>query len=328
MIDTPISKSVQQYLKNSLLKVRLENSLIFYGEKYLGKLETAKYYVRLIMCENDKDLELCNTCSSCLQAIHNNNSFFYLEVEPEKKQITVEQIRNLINFVEKTSLSSTHKLVIIKDVEKLSPNAANALLKTIEENRGNHTIIMTSSFIEEIPLTLCSRSILLRFNQISDNEIYEYLLKRGASREIALEKSKLANGKIGLAQKFFDDSDFYNYYMENILFFLNLLNIKIHERICLSDSILNKQDSNNVQRDSFLEKLSIWQRCLRDLILMDYNIYANKYYKNFKNNFNEIIDQMNTSRLINIYNAMQKAKNLLKNNSSPKLAMELLLIDL
>lgn len=132
-------------------------SLLLVGEKDIGKSIFANDLAKSILCLNRTTDKACGNCQSCIW-IEKNSHPDLLVIESEEKStvIKVDQIRQLIQFSQITS-ETGKKIIIIHDADEMNLNAANALLKTLEEPTNNCYLILVTSYPKKLPITIVSR---------------------------------------------------------------------------------------------------------------------------------------------------------------------------
>jgi DNA polymerase-3 subunit delta' len=179
-------------LKNLYSKKKMPNKILFSGEKGIGKCTLAYHVINYILSlgeENsydDKNL-LINSENRSFKLIQNksNPNFILIDVSIDKKNIDIDQIRNLIVSLNKSSFNNKPRIVLIDNIELLNLNSVNALLKILEEPNDNINFILINNNKKILP-TLKSRcldfKIQLNFkqsidtiNKILNNNIYDLL---------------------------------------------------------------------------------------------------------------------------------------------------------
>ena len=135
------------------------HAYLLHGRTGVGKTYLASNLARIAVCESIADNPFgCGRCRSCtLNDEENHPDIKYLQVEGGASQITVEQSRDLIEFYTLKSHYGLRRVGLILNADRLNRNAANALLKIVEEPPANAIIFLTASKIAYIPLTLRSR---------------------------------------------------------------------------------------------------------------------------------------------------------------------------
>lgn len=126
------------------------------------KFTLAKHYAQFVLCKNSTT-EACGNCRSCVLFNAGNHPDFVI-VQPEEKSTTIkiEQIRKLVHFLGQTSLLEGYQVVIITPSEAMNKAAANGLLKTLEEPRGQVLMMLLTHQITAVPATIRSRCHCIR----------------------------------------------------------------------------------------------------------------------------------------------------------------------
>ena len=180
----------------SLIKLysenKLPNKILFSGEKGIGKCTLAYHMVNYILSLSEenpydtKNLQI-NSENKSFKLVQNKSSpnFILIDVSADKKNIDIDQIRNLILSLNKSSFNDKPRIVLIDNIELLNINSVNALLKILEEPNDNINFILINNNKKILP-TLKSRclnfKIQLSFeqsidtiNKILNNNIYDLL---------------------------------------------------------------------------------------------------------------------------------------------------------
>jgi len=184
-------------------KKRTNQSVLFSGEEGIGKTTLAFYLAHTLLCLK-KGKEPCQNCESCLEYQKKCHPDF-LAVSPEKGLISIEKVREIINFLSFKPKLSGLKIVIIDDSEKMTKEAQNALLKILEEPNLDNLIILVSSYPEKLLPTILSRLLVIKFSLAKKKEIIDYLVKEfSLSLAKAEEIAQMSQGKIAEAVKLLD----------------------------------------------------------------------------------------------------------------------------
>lgn len=180
-------EDVYKLLNNSYKKNRLVHTYLFHGPRGTLKYEASKYLASLILCENHNGCGKCNECINIQKEI-NTNLFM---ISPDGQTIKKSQIIDLENEFSLTSDQS--RVFIIKDIDKATSASANSLLKFLEETNENCYGILLTENIDNVLLTIKSRSQIVNFRPINRQIIYNDLLENNIDSEIALVISTLTN---------------------------------------------------------------------------------------------------------------------------------------
>ncbi len=148
----------------------LTNSLLFTGKKSVGKYKTALALAQNMLCSQGD--EACGQCGHCLRVAKEQHESI-LFIKPEKGMIKVDKAREIIQFLSKKLNSDECRIVIIDGAEKMNPQAANALLKTLEEPPQNCYLFLISSSLYSMLTTIRSRCQIIRFGQLTKQQIQQ-----------------------------------------------------------------------------------------------------------------------------------------------------------
>mgnify|MGYP001558009498 CR=1 FL=1 len=314
-----------EFLAKILAKNNISGSYIFTGPANIGKVTAAHFFAHSLVCEDQgQSIFPCGKCPACTQAAKNIHSdIYFIKKEPEKKNISIEQVRDFIRNLSMSSFLNSYKIGIIKDAENLSESAVNALLKTLEEPKIKVVIILTVADLEVLPKTIISRSQVLRFKTVAGNIIYDELIKNHqASRSQAKNFSRLSAGRPAVALKFFQDKEYYEYYKNYIKSFTGLLNSDINERFMAIANIFGKETHGQDAVKLAAGVINIWQNLARDLMLMELNLTDLIQHEPFSQELAEVKSKLNLKALLNLINILKQSREYLAANVNPKLALE------
>ena len=165
-------------LKNLYLNKKFPNKIILSGEKGIGKCTLAYHLINYILSSNedhnyDTKYYKINKDSKSFKLIKNksNPNFNLIDLEEGKKNIDINQIRDLISNLNKSSFNTNPRFVLIDNINLLNLNSVNALLKVIEEPNDNINFILINSNKRVLP-TLKSRCISFKVS-LSQNQVIE-----------------------------------------------------------------------------------------------------------------------------------------------------------
>lgn len=308
-----------EFLDRSLVSGKLAQTYVFAGPEDLGKSTLALAFARNLIVSDVNEIRDFSSVNSDLHI---------LSRETGKKNISIEAVRDFVKMLSLSSFLNSYKIGIIKEAETLSVEAANALLKTLEEPRDKVIIILLSSSVDLLLPTIVSRSQVLYFYPASLETVYDYLvsdlkLKRGDAKDLA----SLAAGRPLLAAKFAQDETLYQRYVETAKLFLTFLRMTIPDRLQALDSYLT---GNPLTSDRALDILESWQRVLRDLILnnlgnldlIQHQVLL-KELDSFKTDNSDILPYY-----VNILELIETLRLYLKANVAPRSVLEQVIYNL
>jgi DNA polymerase-3 subunit delta' len=185
------------------LRARLPHSLLLKGAEGIGKLDLALSFAQSVLCEAPLPIGFaCHSCSSCHWFAQESNPDFRLiqpdalagvedaaEKEGAKKasrEISVDQIRGLANFVNLSAHSGGYRVVVIHPAEAMNSNSANALLKTLEEPTDKLLFILVSNKPQQLLPTILSRSLSIAVSMPAVDVSAAWLKQQGVTDAAAM----------------------------------------------------------------------------------------------------------------------------------------------
>ena len=181
-------------LRTKLVEGRFPQGLIFSGPEGVGKHTCALMIAKALNCENAQAGDFCDACSSCRKigsGMHCDVTT--ISVEEDATQIKIAQVRQLLRLLDLQPLEGRNKVFIIDPADLLNPEAANALLKGLEEPPENTFFILITVNVHELLLTVRSRCQVYNFTPLTLDEIRRH----GISDELTIRWSQ---GSIGRAR--------------------------------------------------------------------------------------------------------------------------------
>ena len=176
-------------LKNSLVKNRLAHAYLFCGPRGVGKTSLARILAKSLNCKNGPTLTPCQVCPACVE-IAQSRSMDVIEIDGASNR-GIDEIRTLRENVKFSPVSGKFKIYIIDEVHMLTPEAFNALLKTLEEPPEFVKFIFATTHPHKVIPTILSRCHRFDFRRIPVTEIIAQLEKIVKEENIAIDKEVL-----------------------------------------------------------------------------------------------------------------------------------------
>ena len=185
---------------------RLSHAYIFLGPSGVGKFLFARTLAKVLMCENkstDWTQKSCGICRSCKWIDKNcHPNLKITAVEKGRQEIRIEQVRDIEKELLLMPFSKTHRVFIVNEAERMSEEAFNAFLKTLEEPVKDTVIILVASNLAALPQTVVSRAQVIRFYPLEQGLVIKHLEEHlNIKHEDAILLSHLSDGSIGDACK-------------------------------------------------------------------------------------------------------------------------------
>jgi len=313
-------ESIIQHLQNAIASHKVSHAYILHGEEGMGKKLLASTFAKTLQCEEGGIIS-CNRCKSCMQVASGNHPDI-LRVTHEKYSIGVEDIRLQLNAdIQVKPYSSPYKIYIIEDADKLTEQAQNALLKTIEEPPEYAITILLVSNISVILPTILSRCVLLNLKPVDKQTIKEFLMESHQVPDYMAEvAAAFSGGNVGKAIKYASSEEFEKMKSDvlNILKFID--GMELYELI--SSLKLLTANKNNI--DDYIDLMVLWYRdVLMFKATMDPDLLLYREELTFIMNQANIRSYQGIEKIIS---AMEKAKIRLKANVNFEIAIELMLL--
>lgn len=314
-------EQIVTHLQNAISSGKVAHAYIIHGERSSGKEFIAKIFAKALQCEGDGE-KPCGECRSCRQAAGNNHPDI-IHVQHEKPNtIGVEDIRQKINGdIAIKPYSGLHKVYIVNECEKMTVQAQNALLKTLEEPPAYAVILLLTTSLDTLLPTILSRCVVLNMHPLNDDLIKNYLM-----REIRVPEYKadvcvaFARGNLGRAKALAVSEEFDHIKQEAVTLLKYIKDMEIHEIVAAIKKISEYQFDIN----DYLDILSVWYR---DVLLFKATNDANHLiFKDEIQYIRKVADQSAYEGIETIIDALDKAKTRLKANVNFDLTMELLLL--
>ncbi len=186
-----------QQLWQSVQANRLAHGILLTGMSGTGKFDFALHFAQALLClQAASDGEPCGTCHACrlvLTAAHPNLTL--IAPEEEGHAIKIDQIRALAEFVQQSSLQQGFRVAIINPAHNMNLNAANALLKTLEEPAEGAIIILVTDQSGHLPATIKSRCQRILFPRPDQTLALQWLQEQSAKDDLPAEQAlRIAHG--------------------------------------------------------------------------------------------------------------------------------------
>ncbi len=314
---------IKEHLQSAMKTGKISHAYIINGERFSGKEYIARVFAMSLQCEKE-ETEPCQICHSCKQALSDNHPDIIRITHEKPGSIGVDDIRKQINGdVYIKPYSSPYKIYIMNEAEKMTVQAQNALLKTLEEPPAYTVIILLTTNISSMLQTILSRCVILNMKPVADNLVKKFLMEE---MEIPDYKAEVcvafARGNIGKAKLLASSEDFEKVKEEALSLLRYIHEMDITEMI----AAIKKITEYKLNVDDYLDILSIWYR---DVLLYKATNNPNQLvFREEISNIRKEADRTSYEGIEKIIGALQKAKSRLDANVNFDLTMELLFLDM
>jgi len=202
-------RAVTQTLRNAIGANRIAQSFVFAGPRGVGKTTTARILARGLNCEQGPTADPCGTCEACVE-IAEGRDMDVLEIDAAT-HTGVDKVRDvIITGLATAPVRDRRKIFIIDEVHRLSSQAFDALLKSIEEPPPHVVFMMATTEIDKVPPTIQSRSQVFELKTIGVKQIADQIRAIAAAEQISIDDAavmsiaRAGDGSMRDAQSAFD----------------------------------------------------------------------------------------------------------------------------
>ena len=187
-------------LKQALAQNRVGHSYLFSGIEAAGKKTLAMEFAKVVNCEKSDEInDSCGKCPACLKIDRNNHPDIFA-IEAEGQFIRINAIREIQELMTFKPMEGKRRVFVIDNADKMNDQAANALLKTLEEPTPANILILVTAKPYTLPSTIISRCRHMRFNPLSIDTVAKFMIeRRNMEKKDALLLAGLSGGSIGQA---------------------------------------------------------------------------------------------------------------------------------
>ena len=321
-VDIVGQEQLKEHLENALTTNKVSHAYIINGERSAGKEFIAKTFAMALQCENRQGIEPCQECHSCRQALSGNHPDIIFITHEKPNTISVDDIRSQINGdVAIKPYSSPRKIYIMNEGEKMTVQAQNALLKTLEEPPEYAVILILTTNANSLLPTILSRCVVLNMKPVRDEQIKRFLME---SMEVPSYKADIctafARGNVGKARMLAKSEEFDKVKDEAITLLKYIGEMEINEIV----AAIKKINEYKFDVNDYLDILSIWYR---DVLMFKATHDANNLiFKEEIQYIRKVADRSTYEGIELIIDALEKSKQRLNANVNFDLTMELLLL--
>ena len=180
---------IVQTLTNAISSDMVSHAYLFAGPRGSGKTSLARLLAKAVNCQNRKGFEPCNKCSSCLE-INQGRAIDLIEIDAASNR-GIDEMRELRDGIKFSPTKLKYKVFIIDECHQLSREAANALLKTLEEPPSHAIFILATTQIHKMIPTIVSRTQRFDFRRLTFSEIIKKLEMIARTEKVKIEKPAL-----------------------------------------------------------------------------------------------------------------------------------------
>ncbi len=320
-------------LERSLEREALAHAYLFVGPSQVGKMTLALNLAQALNCEVDE--RPCGECASCQKissAKHVDVQVIGLNqngkpvLDKAKVEIGIDQVREMQHAASLPPFEGRYKVFIIDGAERLSIEASNCLLKTLEEPVGRVVFILLASDDRLLLTTVVSRCQRLELFPLPAGEMEEALSSRwGIDASLAGLLSRLAHGCLGWALSAAFDSSVLQQRHEKLERLVDIIGADNEERFAYAAQLAAQFGQS---RDTVYKVLDLWLDWWRDLLLVKVGCGGAITNIDMAAALEEMAGHYSLEQIRGFIDSLQAAKEQLGQNANPRLALEVLMLNI
>lgn len=316
-----IQPVVLKMFRNSIIKNRLAHAYLFEGMKGTGKREAGNLLAKSMFCQSPVEGYIpCEGCVNCKRINHGNHPDVHI-VEPDGLSIKKGQIQALQEEFSKTGVESRKKLYMIVHADKMTANAANSLLKFLEEPHPHTMAILITEQAQQILPTILSRCQTISFQMLSPEKMIEKLKLNGVSPNAAPLIAQLTNNVDEAIE--YSQNDWFVQARKIVLKLYEVLKKSPLEAMVALQDEWFMHFKEKEQLDLGLDLLLL---IFKDLLYIQLGKEEQIVYLNEKARLEQFALQSSSRQLSEQMTAILEAKRKLQANMNPQLLMEQLVL--
>ncbi len=317
-------------LAGSIARGTLPPSLLFTGPEGVGKRLAAQAVAEALNCLSPRGRDACGSCAACRRIARGSHPDVLAIEPPEVGSTKIEVVRPAIAAAAYRPFEGRCRVVIVNDADRLTEDAANALLKSLEEPPGGTVFILVTARAEVLPPTVRSRCSQLRFGRLSASDVARFLIERqGLEAEEAHAVAAVADGRPGRAL----DAGTRAYRDGRAAALATLRAVSAAAspkvRVQAAAGLMAGKPSSAGERDELATRIAMLASLLRDVALMAYGGRGDQFANaDLADDLAALGSSFDGRRASRAFAAADRALAALRRNASPKIVAAWLAVQL
>jgi DNA polymerase-3 subunit delta' len=314
-------------LHRTVAAQQVHHAYLLSGPQHIGKTLLAQRFAQTLLCTGSSDarealLDPCNTCLSCRKVLHSNHPDVHVIARPPDKQfILIEQIRALQSDCARKTLEGRYNVFILLNAHEMNVQAANSLLKTLEEPEPGVVLLLTVTDASLLLPTILSRVQHIPMQLLTTMQIRNALLQRWQIESAEAERiAALAAGRMGWAVQAVEDEEM------------------LAERKAQLDLLTRLPTMSRVERFELVQQLStesekiptlleLWLLWWRDMVLVANRCLDLTVNVDMRDVLKSQAAKVGASESERMVRAILQTMELLEQNVNARVALEVLMLD-
>lgn len=308
-------------LQDAVLRKETSHAILITGPESVGKMTLARELSKALLCKAEPGQRPCGQCISCRKMASGNHPDFVLaEPEEGKLRLTIDKIRSVERFLSLTPVESEYKVALISTFEQATLNAANALLKTLEEPPAYGRLILLATDPDLLLPTIVSRSQQINLRPVAADKIAAALVEKwGMHPDKAAQLARISGGRVGWAMRAATDPQVHETLDNALSMLFDAMQQDLVGRFETASTLA--RDADNLP-----EILEIWLTCWRDVMLLHTGNAEAITHTEKKTVLLEIAKESDLHQTAQVIKFVEEALTSLQKNANTQLIVENVLL--
>lgn len=319
-------------LEPTLKQGRQSHAYLLYGPPHVGKMTLAINLAQALNCPEGSGAP-CGSCAQCTRTAAGHHADIRTlapgqgeDGRAPKTVIGIDAVKEVIRRVSLNPYEGSCSVVIVDGAESMSDDAANALLKTLEEPPPQVMFLLLTTDEGAVLPTIRSRCQSMGLNPLSKEMMVEQLVTRHqATAEQAEQLFRLSRGCLGWAISALEDAQVLEQREADLDKMQETLQAGLETRFTYANEVATLFGSN---RDAAKDLLALWLRWWRDLLLIKEGAETFLHNSDHEESLKTQASGLSTAEIVQFINRLMQTMSNLDSNVSPRLAMEVLMLNL
>ncbi len=313
------------WLERSLKQGRVSHAYLFLGPPHVGKGTLALSFAQALNCQDSNPP--CGQCPSCHRiATAKHSDVQFTRLLKDAQEIGIDQIKDLQQSASLPPYEGKRKVFIIDEADRMSQEASNCLLKTLEEPPAHVVIILTASAEDKLLPTVISRCQRIELKPVPSKVIEQALVQRDGMEALAAKRlARLSDGCPGLAFSPEAREDLLTGRPQRLAELIALEKVGNAERFTFAGKLANQFSK---RRASLEEELKLWSSWWRDLLLAKTGQDGSIVNVDLADELKSRAGSLSLAQISGFLSGLNQAMRQLEQNANPRLVLEVLMLDL
>ena len=314
-------------LRRTLLAQQVRHAYLLAGPQRIGKTLLARRFAQTLLCTGGPDARIspsepCNACLACRKVLHYNHPDVHmLSRAPDKQFILIEQIRSLQSDTARRTLEGRRNIFIIQNAHEMNLQAANCLLKTLEEPEPDVVLILTAPDAGLMLPTILSRVQQIPMQLLTTTQIKLALMQQWEVEPTEADLiAALAAGRMGWAIEAIEDEELLDERASQLELLAKLPGMSKMQRFELAQKL-------SVESDKARELLELWLLWWRDLVLTAHHCLDLTVNVDLRTTLQAQANKLGPAEAERMVRAILQTMESIEQNVNVRVALEVLMLD-